>query len=72
MNEETVRKLRDITGAGLIDTKKALIRANGDLLLAQGILKYQGCAINVRGMAYDDWVMERARSWATELRKKDG
>src|SRR5437016_1869648 len=39
-----VRKLREITGAGLMDCKKALIEAKGDLNLAVEILRKKGAA----------------------------
>ena len=39
-----VKKLRDITGAGMMDCKKALNDANGDLAQAEKILKEMGLA----------------------------
>ena len=39
-----VGKLREMTGAGLIDCKKALIEANGDLNAASDILRKKGVA----------------------------
>ncbi len=41
---DTVKKLRDITGAGMMDCKKALIQANGDTAAAEKILKEMGLA----------------------------
>jgi elongation factor Ts len=41
---EVVKKLRDITGAGMMDCKKALIEANGDFEAAEKILKKMGLA----------------------------
>ncbi|MFA5514336.1 MAG: translation elongation factor Ts [Sphaerochaetaceae bacterium] len=40
----TVKKLRDITGAGMMDCKKALVDANGDFAKAEKILKEMGLA----------------------------
>ena len=34
-----VKKLRDITGAGMMDCKKALNEANGDMAQAEKILR---------------------------------
>ena len=61
--------LRRRTGASMMDAKRALKKADGDLLLAQGILKYQGCAIHVKNMTHDEWVMQSAKEWCRKLRK---
>jgi elongation factor Ts len=39
---EAVQKLREITGAGVMDCRKALIEANGDLDVAQRIIGEKG------------------------------
>lgn len=39
-----VKKLRDITGAGMMDCKKALVEANGDFDKAERLLKEMGLA----------------------------
>jgi elongation factor Ts len=39
-----VKQLRDLTGAGMMDCKQALIEAGGDLTKAQGILRTKGLA----------------------------
>lgn len=41
---EAVQKLRDITGAGVMDCRKALIEADGDLDRAQAIIGERGMA----------------------------
>ena len=41
---EVVKKLRDITGAGMMDCKKALTQSNGDFAAAEKILKEMGLA----------------------------
>ena len=41
---EVVKKLRDLTGAGMMDCKKALTEANGDFEAAEKILKKMGLA----------------------------
>ena len=40
----TVKRLREITGAGMMECKKALQEADGDLEKAQGILRKKGLA----------------------------
>ncbi len=40
-----IKKLRDITGAGMMDVKKALEEANGDFEAAKNILRKRGQAI---------------------------
>lgn len=39
-----VKKLRDLTGASMMECKRALEKANGDFEKAQGFLKEQGSA----------------------------
>ena len=39
-----VKKLRDLTGAGMMDCKKALTEADGDFQAAEKILKEMGLA----------------------------
>jgi len=39
-----VKKLRDKTGAGMLDCKKALVKANGDMAIAERVLKELGLA----------------------------
>ncbi len=39
---KTVKELRDMTGAGMMDCKKALLESNGDVEKAVGILRKQG------------------------------
>lgn len=40
-----IQKLRDITGAGMMDCKKALIEANGDIETAKELLRKKGAAV---------------------------
>jgi elongation factor Ts len=42
VSKEAVRELRDRTGAGVLECKKALLEADGDLSYAIGILKERG------------------------------
>jgi len=44
VNASTVKELREITGAGMMDCKKALVEANGDLEKAIEILREKGLA----------------------------
>lgn len=39
---KTVKELRDMTGAGMMDCKKALIESNGDVEKAVNVLRQQG------------------------------
>jgi elongation factor Ts len=39
---KTVKELRDMTGAGMMDCKKALMESSGDIEKAVGILRKQG------------------------------
>ncbi len=39
---KTVKELRDMTGAGMMDCKKALLESNGDVEKAVGILRKHG------------------------------
>ena len=41
---ELVKKLRERTGAGIMDCKRALVAANGDMGEAEIILRKQGIA----------------------------
>ncbi len=63
---DIVKAFRDKTGAGLLETKEVLSRANGDLLLAEGLLRYKGLAINPRGRTNAEWEMDQARAWVEE------
>jgi elongation factor Ts len=42
---DDIKKLRDITGAGMMDVKKALEEANGDFEVAKDLLRKRGQAI---------------------------
>lgn len=41
---DTVKQLRDVTGAGMMDCKKALMKSEGDFAAAEKILKEMGLA----------------------------
>jgi elongation factor Ts len=45
VSAETVKRLRDLTGAGMLDCKKALEETGGDLEKARGILRQRGIAV---------------------------
>jgi len=45
VSTETVKKLRDLTGAGMLDCKKALEKTGGELDKAKEILRKRGIAI---------------------------
>ena len=49
-----VKALRDATGAGMMDAKKALISAEGDMEVAQQLLREQGLAKALKRSAQDN------------------
>ena len=57
---EAIKALRDRTGAGIMDCKRALEQAEGDLDQAQGILREQGIASAARkaSRTADDGLVE--------------
>ena len=55
------KQLQEITNASLNNCARALKKCNGDLLLAEGYLKFDGCAVNVPD--YDVWLMRQARAY---------
>ena len=62
---DQIKALRNKTGLGLIDCKRALDKCNYDSLLAEGWLRYYGCAIHIED-GYDEWVMKSAKRWAKD------
>ena len=44
ISAEMVRKLREETGAGMMDCKAALVEASGDLEKARDVLRKRGMA----------------------------
>ena len=52
-------------GGGSLEASRGSfhVGTEGDVLIAEGILKYDGCAINVKQGSYDDWVMRNARGY---------
>lgn len=72
-----VKELREVTGAGMMEIKRAFLACNNDRYLTQGYLKYMGLAVHIKGHngmtdaeAYHQWVMNRAHNYANELREK--
>ena len=51
VSAETVKKLRELTGAGMLDCKKALEKVGGELDKAKEILRQRGIAIAERKAA---------------------
>jgi len=71
---QMVTDLRDISGSGLTECKKALEKYDGDMLLATGYLKYKGCAISCNcgsKESKEKWVDEMVRSWKESKIKMD-
>ena len=58
-----IKELRNRSGAGMSEAKNALLRCDGDMLLAEGWLKYYGCAINTYDTPHEEWAMNAARGY---------
>ena len=56
-----VKKLRDATGAGMMDSKKALEEAAGDFDKADGVVADQGCQESGQARRADRWQRTRCR-----------
>lgn len=67
---EDVQALREFSGEGLMACKSALIKADGDIRLAAGYLKAQGCLIHTEDRAA--WENAYAKSWVKDIIYKDG
>lgn len=65
---EKVRILREWSGEGIMTIGKALNVCNGDLLMAAGYLKYDGCLINTTNK---NWVMDMAKGFSEGLMLSD-
>ena len=68
-NMDEIYELRNRTGAPLPACTRAYKRAEGDVLIAEGILKYDGCAVNVKQGTYDEWVMRMAQGYKDSVLK---
>ena len=71
-----IKELREKSGRGLQDTKKAFEWAKGDMLLAEGYLRFFDCAINVKPQgsetqaeAFDRWLRQKAGEFARQKQK---
>lgn len=67
---EDVQALREFTGEGMMACKSALVKAEGDIRLAAGYLKAQGCLIYTENR--EAWERNYAKSWVKDLIYKDG
>jgi hypothetical protein len=73
-----VEKLRDVSGAGIQDAKRAVQWAKGDYWLALGYLKYVDAAVHVRPIGFNEtyqqarerWVRQMATQYANEKRER--
>ena len=59
-----IKKLRDMTGAGLSDCKKALIESDNDIEKAKELIRQRGQAIAARTVTLPR-ASPSARAWAT-------
>ena len=64
---DEIYELRLRTGAGIQECSKAYKRFDGDILLAEGWLKYYGCAINTYDVPHEVWVEHRARGYKKQV-----
>jgi len=70
ITSQMITDLRDMSGSSLMECKVALEKYDGDMLLAMGYLKYNGCAINCGSKEdKDKWVDEQAQNWKRERTK---
>ena len=68
---EAISNLRQKTGAGLEECRHALIMADNDPKIAEGRLRHEGIALNIRPLngelpseAKERWIREKAQEWA--------
>jgi len=72
VTRENVHAIRAFSGEGIMSIKKKLEAANGDPLLAIGLLKYEGCLVNFKTGDGSARFAGMARSWAARLQMVDG
>lgn len=65
-----IQALRVFSGEGIQTCKVALIKADGDVKLAYGFLKAQGCAIHTENRLA--WEENYAKSWLKDLTYENG
>lgn len=56
ISKQLIQKLREKTGCGLIDCKKALEYGDGDFAIAIAYLKAKGFAVATPGLTFDERV----------------
>ena len=56
ISKQLIQKLREKTGCGLIDCKKALEYGDGDFAIAIAYLKAKGFAVTTPGLTFDERV----------------
>ena len=66
-----VKDLRERSGAGYEQCRKALEDCEGNAHLAWHYLCYLGCAVNVSPMSNQEWAMERAKKEILVCGEKD-
>lgn len=64
---EAILAVREYTGLGRGDCRRALAACDNDPLVACGYLRYQGCAINLNGQDVEAWTLRNARAYAELL-----
>jgi elongation factor Ts len=63
ISAEQVKKLRDATGAGMMECKAALTEANGDMEAATTLLRKRGLASAAKKAGRSTWAARSACSW---------
>lgn len=56
ISKQLIQKLREETGCGLMECKKALEYGNGDFAIAIAYLKAKGFAVATPGLTFDERV----------------
>lgn len=72
VTKENVNAIRLFTGEGIMTIKAKLVSAQGDPLLAVGLLKYDGCLVNVQNGDGAARTSGMAKSWAAGLQMVNG
>lgn len=60
---DLIKMLRDDSGAGMTECKAVLEKCEWDYLLAEGYLRYYGCAVNTYDTPHEEWAMTGAQAY---------
>lgn len=62
-----IHAVREYTGMGVKECRKAVVACEGDPLMACGYLHYAGCAVNLNGQDVEAWTLRSAKDYAKLL-----